>query len=235
MSESQEAKAAAVVPPLSPYVARTLEALRADGIQPTDAEIAWLVLLRTDCDKPCVDGIGPQLGASLTVLGETWWPLHERATSWMLRAGALCPELRTDCFLFAHIYSAPGDRRLDLWQGPEAIRAEVSAWRLALPLHEENTGELVRLLRVLDGDATAANVPREHTPATPYADLGGIGMLCRLFPGTTPEYWRSGISRAEIDGLLARQETGPWATAQRRSDAIGDYLRAVKLIRCNHG
>ena len=73
-------------PPLSPYVARVLEALRADGINPTDAQVAWLVRLRDRCERPTFDGLPPLLGGAIEIAGAQFWPLHLRATRWLVMA-----------------------------------------------------------------------------------------------------------------------------------------------------
>jgi hypothetical protein len=116
------------------------------------------------------------------------------------------------------------------------MQAEVAEWVSAFPGHEENFPELVALLRLLnrDDDAVASLTPRKPQAQN---EMGGITMLCKMFSGTTPEYWQSGISQAEIDALVQCQDThgGQWATSAMRSDAIENYLRAVKWIRKAHG
>jgi hypothetical protein len=226
-------------PQLSPYVAEALAALRADGIEPTDEQVGWLVLLRRKCDLPQPDAIAPMLGAPVKLFDLQWWPLHARARRWFTRAGELCgSEYKTDIYLFAHMQSAPGDRSLDLLQDAPSIIAEVGEWRTALALHDDVVADLVLFLRTLDGfdDGDVPRLPKEKAEANKHAsELAGVGMLCKMFPGTEPEYWRSGISEAEIDELLRCQYAGAWATAPQRVTAIENFRRAIKWIRCAHG
>jgi hypothetical protein len=227
------------LPTLDPYVRETLAALRTEGIAPTDDDIGALVLLRRQCNLPLLEILAPPLGSSITAAGATWWPLHARARRWMLYAAELCgEEWRTDILLFAHTRSAPGDRSLDLMQDKGGIIAEVSEWRTELPLHDDNVEDLLRALRTLDGDydITVPRLPEDKQQERPASELAGVNMLCQIFYGTTPEYWRSGISDAEIDELMRARDSGQWANSETRKRAIENYLRAVKWMRrCHNG
>jgi len=226
---------------LNGYVAATLEALRADGIQPTDAEIAWLVELRWRCDRPDFrEGVAPPRGFPLiveTLPDVPFWPLHADAESWFRMAGTICEDLRTEIYLYAHTRSAPGDTSLQLLQTPDAIRETVGAWRAGLPLHEGNEASLVRLCRLIDGyvqpDVDAPGQPAKE-PDHEDSEARCIRILCGTMPGTTPTYWRSGISVAEMDALMKAKSREPWAESRRRGAAIENYLNAVRWIREAH-
>lgn len=224
-------------PQLSPHVAQTLDALRADGVFPTDAEIAWLVLLRLPCDCPEFGAMRPLLGAPVQVAGETFWPLHARARRWFLHAWEVCDEkLSTAIYLYAHSRSAPGDRSLELEQTASGIERVVTEWRSALPLHDEHEDELIAQLRKLDGhtDAVVDPTAKPAEAEDAQSELGWVAAMCKMFPSTTPEYWQSGISEAEISELLSVTDGKPWATCRRRNESVANYLRAVKWVRFNH-
>lgn len=222
------------VPDLHPNLESTLAALRADGINPTDAEVVWLARLRWPCDHPR-HGVKELVGAPVEIGGDTFWPLHRLAEYWFVAAGEILGDegtRKTDAYLFAHTRSAPGDRSLLLITGEDAIAQTVHDWRAGLALHDENVPDLVRLLRHIDGYADEA-APRPATEEP--GELDGIGTLCKMFPGTTPDYWRSGISIAETEALFESTSKQAWAESSKRTAAIENYLLAVKQVRANHG
>jgi hypothetical protein len=229
---------------LNGYVAATLDALRADGIECTPDELAWLVELRWRCDRPDFrEGIAPPRGFPLiieTMPDVELWPLHALAETWFRMAGTITEDLRTDVYLFAHTRSQPGDVSLASLQTADAIREAVGAWRCGLPLHDENEAALVRLCRLIDGytqpDVLAPGQDEPKDEASPEdMDSRCIRMLCESMPGTTPTYWRSEISVAEMDALMRARRPEAWAEAPRRKDSIANYLNAVKWIRHAHG
>lgn len=223
------------VPDLHPNLQGALTALRADGIIPTDAEVAWLARLRWPCDHPNDGSMSPLVGGPVDVAGEYWWPLHRLSEFWFVMAGDLFGDegtWKTDVYLYAHIKSEPGDRSLLMLRGRDQIVEAVSTWRNGLPLHDENVPDLVRLLRHIDGYND--DIPRDRT-SEPAGELDGIAQLCRMFPGTTPDYWRAGISIAETESLLESANSEKWAESHRRTDSIKTFLLAVKQVRANHG
>ena len=228
-------------PSLAPHVAMTIEALAADGITPTPAEIAWLAKLREPCDNISTGGDLPPIpGSPIEIAGETWWPLHARASSWYRRTYFLFGDEETEwrlwVYMYAHTRSAPGDSSLLLLTARNTIKDVVGQWRAELPLHEEHEIALHRFLRRLDGDVQA--VPPVDQPAIqppPPTPWDGIAQLCRLFPGTTPEYWWAGISERDTDELLRASDRNDWATSRTRLQHIDNYLTAVRWIRRTHG
>jgi hypothetical protein len=176
------------------------------------------------------------VGAPVNLCGETFWPLHRLAEWWFVRAGTMLGDegmWRTDCYLFAHTRSEPGDRSLLLVNSEAEIRATVAEWRLTLALHDENVADLIRLLRHMDGYVDDAP-PVDKKRNEPSNELDGIAQLCRTFQGTTPEYWRAGISIAETEALLAGAASDQWAESHCRTKAIETFLRGVKWVRANH-
>lgn len=229
-------------PMLNGYVAATLEALRADGIECTADEIAWLTELRWRCDRPDFrEGIPPPHGFPLmidTMPGVELWPLHGLAETWFRMAGEIVDDLRTDVYLYAHVHSAPGDTGLATLQTADAIRETVGAWRCALPLHDDNEASLVRLCRLIDGYVQPDVLAPEQKGTEPEHDdveSRCVRMLCEALPGTTPTYWRTEISVAEMDALMRARKPEPWAESPRRKSAIENYLNAVRWIRRAHG
>lgn len=221
-------------PQLSPYVEATLAELRADGIQPTDAEIGWLIKLRERCDRTRVDDVPP--GWPITVAGVTFWPRHRLATTWWLAAHRALdgrPHLQVMAFIYAHTQSRPGDVSLrDMAGDPAAILA---AWGDALPISDAALPALCERLRAMDGngDAVPALKQRDDEPAA--GEAAFLAGMAKLFPGTPVDYWRSGISEREATELAAAATSrGDWADSAERGAAITNYMRAVAWIRARH-
>jgi len=227
---------------LSGYVAATVEALRADGITITDAELAWLVEMRWRCDRPDFrEGVHPPRGFPLiidTLPGVELWPLHALAETWFRMAGEIVADIQTDVYLYAHTRSAPGDNGLATLQTDAAIRETVGAWRCGLPLHADNEASLVRLCRLIDGyvapDVQAPDQVTESMDSQEDTESRCVRMLCEALPGTTPTYWRTEISVSEMEALMRARKPEPWAESPRRKSAIENYLNAVRWIRQAH-
>jgi hypothetical protein len=114
--------------------------------------------------------------------------------------------------------------------------AAVGEWRLSIALHEDIEPELVRFLRVRDGIDAGVPSPTDAAPDPEQAGpVDGVTAMCKAFPGTTPDYWMTGISERDIDELCKRLDRGNWATCDTRKHAIDSYLNAVKWIRKAHG
>ena len=226
----------ATVPDLHPKLAETLAALRAAGVQPTDAEIVWLGRLREPCDNPESHAVRHVIGAPLIYCGISFWPLHWLAEDWWKLMYVYLerrPLLRQHAYIFAHLFSAPGDVRLRDWNGETALDL-VRAWVRKSPIHKRQLPELFDSLMVLDEYKDEpdglSDKPNAAEPKINSAH-GSLAALCRAFPGTTPDYWYAGISKAdaeEIEGGYAAE--GEWATSPTREAAIRRYMRAVQFI-----
>jgi len=226
-------------PQLAPQVQATIEALRADGIEPTPAEVVWLARLREPCDKVRADGdLPPLFNAPVVLAGVRFWPLHPLAGMWFRRAWALVGDegsWRTWAYMFAHIYSAPGDWTLQTMTEREAILTAVGEWRGNAPIHEEHDADIVAFLRLFDGYEDSVPDPAEKPkPHQAASSAPGVSGLCKRFPGTTPDYWIAGISEKEIDELMRQGDAGDFATSAARDAAIKRYLTAVKWVRLAH-
>lgn len=223
-----------VLPPLPPQVRRSLELLRTEGVEVTAEEGAWLAELWRRATDPCA-GFSPFLPGAPVVLGSlALWPLHALALDWWVRIAESLPDQATDCYIFAHTRSKPFDDSLLKLADPVAASVAVGAWRVTLAMHDDVIPDLMHMLRLFNGDDMAV----EATPDEPKQEgqpnaLANICTLyCQLFPSTTPEYWKTGISAAESKALLAaKTDDAEWSKSERMRQANINYLRAVKWLR----
>ena len=230
------------VPEIAPHLTATLAALRADGISPSDAEVVWLARLRWVCDHP-EDGSIPWVsGAPVQYGGAIFWPMHRLGELWFIRAHRLLEgmdKLQVAAYMFAHVNSAPGDRTLLYITSDADVVREVSEWFDMLALHDDQIIVLTDRLRQLDGQADVETVSNgtDDAPAITDSITAGTAGLCKAFPGTTPDYWMSGVSAAEARGMMESVAThnGCFANSPRRTRAVSNYLNAVKQVRLNHG
>jgi len=224
------------VPALAPKVADAIDALRADGVTLMDADVVWLAQLRAACDSPEAGRVRTVMGAPLQYAGATWWPLHRLADEWWRAAYeqlADFPDLRTDAYLMAHQFSAPGDASLLQWCG-DVLPHAVIEWRVRVALHEEQVLPLIQTLKRMDGYADAAPVPDadESKPIDPAIRTQGLIALCKAFPGTTPEYWQTHAPLPLVDEIQSAYASREgWADSVARTDAIKRWLTAVRWLR----
>lgn len=232
------------VPDLAGQLQVTLDAFDAEGIQPTAAEIVWLANLRRKCDRRGDGGVTWAMGAPLRYGGETFYPLHRLAESWWRRANDLLAEVRDDqikIYLYAHTKSAPHDASLRLLMIPDEIRTTIREWYDQTAIHDGQLNELVDRLRELNSDSDDVPDPypkpkRKNETTTPDDAPEFVGMMCKAFPGVTPEFWLTDISAADARKMFSGViHEGPWATHPERTAAIENYLRAVKWVWKNHG
>ena len=223
-----------VLPPLPPQVRRSLELLRTEGVEVTAEEGAWLAELWRRATDPCA-GFSPFLPGAPVVIGSlVLWPLHALALDWWVRIADLLPDQSTDAYIFAHTRSKPFDDSLLMLTNPAAASAAVGEWRVKLALHDAVIPDLMHMLRMLNGDDMAVEAtpdePKQESVPNPLANI--CALYCQLFPSTTPEYWKTGISAAESKALLAAKTDEPeWNKSERMHQAEVNYLRAVKWLR----
>jgi len=68
-----------------------------------------------------------------------------------------------------------------------------------------------------------------------------MAYLCKAFPGSSPEYWATGIDRRTIDDMTAAIATAEHQSGQApdpddpRIRAIHNFRMAVKWVLKNHG
>lgn len=227
-------------PILHPRLSATLEAFRVAGVDPSDAEIAWLVTLRRPCDNPADGSVPWVMGAPLNYGGVDWFPMHRLADSWFGRAFKLLDGNEHDqilVFLFAHARSAPGDATLRGIMGADLIAATVREWFNDLPIHDEQLDALVDRLQVLNGDAVQIPDPdRKPEKETQAEDKSAqfAALMCKAFPACGPEYWLSGIGSHDAESMLDNVNAENFADSAKRTEAIANYLKAVKWIWSAH-
>lgn len=230
---------ASAVPELAPKLRETLEAFKAAGVTLSAAEIVWLADLRRPCDSPADGSVPWVMGAPLAYAGVRWYPLHRLAESWWLRANDLMDGSQTDqiaAYLYAHAHSAVGDTSLRDCMSEEAIRDRVRNWFDMLGIHGGQIDALCDRLRVLDGEENSVPDPDENGVSE--ATSGGnssaafLAVMCKAFPGIAPEYWMTGCSAAEARAMLdgVSDDDSGFAKSERRTNAIRNYLKAVKTL-----
>ena len=235
---------ASPVPELAPHLATALKAFREAGVNPTDEEIVWLAELRRACDHP-VDGSIPWLiGAPFRYAGVDWYPIHHLAELWFIRAKKLMntedvPDIaHTAAFLFAHAHSGVGDVTVQSVLTLPDIVQRCTEWFDCLPLHAGHILPLVNRLRELDRNVSSV-------PDGPDNDMSdevlanqpaGVAIMMKAFPGTTPDDWLTRVSAADGRDYVSAVSDGGgnFATGQKRTQAITNWLRAVKWVWRNH-
>jgi len=228
-------------PPLKAKVADALDNLRSLGIELEDAEIVWLAELRNKADTPPGREIVTLACQPLTVCGVTLWPLHMLAEAWFAQWFAAFEdqtELQVGVYLYAHVYSKPGDRRLIELTSMDTVQGAVSEWLRGLPVHGDSLQQIVAAVYRLDnGDAEeiVEDPTRPTEDKTPRTLEDKVASLCRMFEGTTPTYWQSDISKAEALRMAANMAasdggSNAWAESPIRARRVANYLNAVKQI-----
>ena len=229
-------------PALSPKLQDTLKAFRDGGVTPTDAELAWLVLLRWPCDNPRDGSVAWIPGAPVVFGGIRFYALHRRARSWFLRAYRLLEDNRHDqttAYLYAHANSALGDNSLIQMMGIAEIRKTLRAWDDQLAIPDSAIAPLCDRLRQLDGEVLTTVPDPDARPKPEQATDGNqdarfAAAMCLSFPGSTPEYWLSGIAETDALAMQTAESDGEFAESEARLAAVHEYLRAVKWIWLNH-
>tara|TARA_R110000782_G_scaffold56746_1_gene118852 strand:+ start:1759 stop:2457 length:699 start_codon:yes stop_codon:yes gene_type:complete len=229
-----------VAPSLSPKLTSALEAFRAGGVSPTDEEIVWLASLRQKCDKESDGSVPWVMGAPVSYGGVDWYSLHRLAESWWLRSFKLLAGNQRDqvlVYIFAHAHSKPGDTTLRGLMGSQQISETVNAWAYDLAIHDDQLDELCDRLSVLDGNDE--NIPDPAAKPEESSDcVDGqqtfAGIMCKAFPGVSPEYWLTGIAANDARDMLCDVANDNFATSSERTDAIKNFLKAVKWIWVNH-
>ena len=58
--------------------------------------------------------------------------------------------------------------------------------------------------------------------------------MCKAFPGVSPEYWLTGISANDARDMLLDVADENFATSTDRTEAIKNFLKAIKWIWVKH-
>lgn len=229
-----------VAPSLSPKLLAALDAFRAGGVSPTDEEIVWLAMLRNKCDKVSDGSIPWVMGAPVSYGGVDWYSLHRLAESWWLRSFKLLAGNQRDqvlVYIFAHAHSKPGDTTLRGLMGSQQISEAVNAWADDLAIHDDQLDELCDRLGVLDGNSE--NIPDPAAKPEESSDCVDApqtfaGIMCKAFPGVSPEYWLTGIAANDARIMLCDASSENFAESAQRTEAIQNFLKAVKWVWLNH-
>ncbi len=234
----------APIPDLPPKLAATLDAFRAEGIELPASAVVWLARLRDRCDGRGDGGVPWVMGAPVVYGGVPFWPLHLLAESWWLRAHDAMvgtPHDGVAVYLYAHAHAAPGDASLRMLMDVGKIRRVTAEWYKALPIHAGQIEELCKRIDALDGNTTAVADPNSKGEGSAPPERRGttrafVAILCKAFPGLSPEYWLTGISAHDARGMLAEASSGgEWATSPERTEAQKDYLKAVRWLWLEYG
>jgi len=231
------------VPELAPRLAETLCAFREAGVEPTDSEIVWLAILRRPCDHP-IDGSLPWLiGAPFNYAGIAWYPIHHLAELWFIRVKKLLNEsdapdvAHMAAFMFAHAHSVPGDVTVrTIGTLPEIVNT-CTEWLNSLPIHAGQFLPLINRLRELDKNtATIPDGTEDRSDEVLASQHSGVAIMTKAFPGTTPEFWLTGVASSDAREYVSAVSDGggKFATSTTRTSAQTDYLKAVKVVWENH-
>ena len=131
------------------------------------------------------------------------------------------------------------DHRPDLMQMVVAMVMDDEGRPVCCEVLPGNTADiktlipLVDRLRALDGDTDILPDPdRKADDATPEQNPAATfaAMMCKAFPGVSPEYWLTEINAGDARAMLAGVGDEGFATSDARTEAIGNYLKAIKWI-----
>ena len=226
-------------PDLHPKLAEVLAAFRQAGITLDDREIVWLALMRKPCDDPGAGGVPWVMGAPLDYAGMLWYPLHRLAESWFVRMNRIYEGCQLDqiiVYLYAHVCSAPGDTSLRLLMDKDKTRDHLRSWYNDSAIHHDQLDALAGRLRALDGDSDTVPDPdraieRDATLATKDDMPAFVATMLRVFNGTDPDFWMSGIGAHDAREMLSSaSDGGDFATSAGRTAAISNFLKAVRWL-----
>ena len=227
-------------PGIHPKLTAALDAFRAAGVQPTDEEIIWLALLRQKCDRPSDGSLAWPMGAPLKAAGENWWQMHRPAEIWFDRAFKAFEGSQRGqvlAFMFAHAHSQSGDKTVNDLTAGDDIRAAVTAWAEAVAIHDSDLEALCDRLTTLDGDGDSVPDPaKKDEPSATQQDTAATfaAMMCKAFPGASPDFWLYEIGAGDARAMLAGVGSEDFSESFERTEAIRNFLKAIKWIWKNH-
>jgi hypothetical protein len=219
----------------------------ASGVVLSRNEICWLQELAKKADCPIEYGVPWVAGSPIMFGGAVFYPFTFLSGHWAAYWGnqfTKTPEVGGWLYGFASSKSKPGDKSLILLNDFEVISKAIKDWTDKLPIQPEQMLAIYDQLKIANGDKEALSVPgaKEPQPQTLNMKLQAVS-LCKIFAGTTPEYWLTGISKAEIDEItdaLGMIENSGVADPLVDIDspknlAIHNFKTAVKWCRKFHG
>ena len=236
-------------PVISPRLSNALAGLRAAGVTPTDADVVWLGKLAERVQCPSAGNVRWVAGAPINHCGITFWPWTLLGEEWFHRwySEFTDTEMKLAAYAFPHVKSEPGCRELLAITDYSTVTSALKGWMKSLPMPMSQLVEVCERLRELDGeDDDAIQDPDKKPPEADdgtdqYSAVRTMAYLCKAFPGSTPDYWRTGIAKAIADEMMdavsmaAEREPGQAPDPDSpRMRAIHNFRMAVKWILRNH-
>jgi hypothetical protein len=229
-------------PPMNRRLRETLDMLHGMGVIPSFDDVVWLAELRRKCDTPPGREPVQFSGSPVEICGTKFWPWHRAAKHWFVywfHHFEGDSRTQADIYMVAHAYSRPGDATLLDVSDIDSVRRLLGEWDKRQTFSEREESEIMSALYDLDLDGQEI-ITDPHKPESqdqPHRALeDDVGQLCSMFKGTTPEYWKTGVSvkesnrmAAAVSGAEYAEPTG-WANSPIRQRHVANYLNAVKWI-----
>jgi hypothetical protein len=232
-------------PPISARLRETLDLLASMGIAPTVEEVVWLAELRRQADTPPGREPPAPCGTPFVFGGAKFFPLHLLAEHWFAQWFRVFEDdatMQAGVYLVAHVYSAPGDKTLEGVASLQEVADLVDSWLSKQAFRKDDIAVIMAAMYALDNDEPeTVEAPNKRPDSQPeYKSLEEkVGLLCKTFPGTTAEYWKTGVSKIEAtrmaSAVSSSESSGAWATSEQRARLIANYLSAVKCIAFKGG
>jgi hypothetical protein len=228
-------------PPLPTKLTESLALIRSLGVTLTDAEIVWLAELRRLADTPPGRANLSSSSSPVEICGVKLWPMHMIAECWSsdwVREFEGDPFLQNCIYLFAFAKSEPMDRTLVSIATYDAVKKAVVEWISSTTIMRKDVPQIIDAcckLMETDFAATVENPDKVQTVANaPKTAEERAAALCKMFPGTTPDYWLFGVSTAcalKMAIEVSRSgESSEWAQSPVRIKRVASYLAAVKIL-----
>jgi len=219
----------------------------ASGVELSRNEICWLQVLANKADCPVEYGVPWVAGSPISFGGMAFYPFTFLAGHWAAYWGnqfSVKPKVGGWLYGFASSRSKPGDKSLLELNDFDVISKVIKEWTDALAIQPEQMLSIYDQLKLVNGDNEALSVPgaKESEPQVLNMKLQAVS-LCKIFSGTTPEYWLNGISKVEIDeitdalGMIDNSGVSdPLVDIDSPKNlAIHNFKTAVKWCREFHG
>jgi hypothetical protein len=141
-------------------------------------------------------------GAPVRVGRLVLWPLTIGASEWLQEAFLMAPAGRDSLMVLSYAMAyARTPAALPRGMRYKDLSGMMQRWRRGLGLTMRELTEAVDVLMSRTTPTKAEKIDAEADPARVYADM--VHSLCGAYPGTTPDYWRWGLSLGESLNSLA--------------------------------
>ena len=219
---------------LSDHAAARIDALAADGITLTPAEIvrvnalAWAV--ETGESRRLLSrGIPVQVG------GAWLWPLTMHGSEWFSRVGLAMPTqaLRQKALAYAFAMGRESGAALDI--DGRVAQAAVCKWYSSLRCRHAELVEAMAQISIQDAEASDDEAPQEQDDE-PGMAMGDLSTFLTAAAGGPPELWERAVSVGYAFDLMRtiveqnKADDKPSATDPRikAERALGLYLLEIK-------